>query len=154
MQNRKLQKEIEDIEYVRSCCAVLDANVECQAHWTRYLCVMVAGFLENSYHALWRDYLDNTDRRAVHLRRVLNPKASAFVKRAMDYNQTWTNELQVYMSPERETAIDSIMNQRHLIAHGDASSITMSQIAEYLPRCIAVVEFIEEKLLAQTLAQP
>jgi hypothetical protein len=43
----------------------------------------------------------------------------------------------------RKDAIDSIMNNRHLIAHGKDSGITVARVNDYLRKCIEVIEFIE-----------
>lgn len=150
MQNQKLQSELDAINYVRSNCAVAEANPECQAHWARYLCVMVAGFLENALYEVYRDYLDSANLTSMKLKQTRNPQSGAFINMAKKFNHSWLNELQEFMSDAgRAIAIDTIMRQRHRIAHGEASEITMSQIAEYLPKCVAVVEFVEDKLHRQ-----
>ena len=155
MRNQNLQSQLNDIDFVRNNCAVANSDLKCQAHWSQHLCVMVAGFLENALDEVYRDYLEGTDRRSVSLRRILTPQQEDFVARATRLNQPWVNELRDFMSYEgRGAAIDTIMRQRNLIAHGRASNITMAQIAEYLPKCVAVVEFLEDKLLRQSPARP
>ena len=150
MRNRNLQNELDAINYVRSNCAAAEANPECQAHWTRYLCVMVAVFLENAFYEVYRDYLDSTNRPRVRVERTPNPQSDDFIDRARTYNFSWQNELEGFMSDTgRALAMNTIMRQRHQIAHRGASEITMSQIDEYLPKCVAVVEFIEDKLHRQ-----
>ena len=150
MRNQNLQNQLNDIEFTRKNCAVMDDNLTCQAHWAQHLCVTVAGFLENALDEVYRDYLDTTNRSGVSLRRVVTPRQADFTIHATRLNQPWVNELEDFMSDRgRGAAIDTIMGQRNLIAHGRASNITMAQIAEYLPKCIAVVEFVEDKLLSQ-----
>ena len=150
MQNEKLLTQLRDIDFIRSNCAIADTNIECQAHWGRYLCVMVAGFLENALYEVYRDYLDKTNRASVKVPRNQNPKSDDFVDRAGSYNQSWVNDLQNFMDQAGGgDAIDSVMAQRHQIAHGFTSTITVVQVTEYLSKCTQVVDFIEESLLQQ-----
>ncbi len=43
----------------------------------------------------------------------------------------------------RKDAIDSIMSNRHLIAHGGNSGITLTRVNQYLDKCVEVIDFIE-----------
>jgi hypothetical protein len=45
----------------------------------------------------------------------------------------------------RREAIDAIMANRHLIAHGSNSGITLVRVKEYLSKSVQVIEFIEEQ---------
>ncbi len=40
-------------------------------------------------------------------------------------------------------AIDSIMNNRHRIAHGKHTSISVTRVREYIEKSVKVIEFIE-----------
>ena len=152
MRNQNLQNQIDEIEFVRNNCAVMDADLKCQAYWGQHLCIMVAGFLENALYGVFRDYLDNTNRGRTKWNRIQNPRAQVFVAQSARLRQPWVSALENFISDDgRGVAIDTIMNQRNRIAHGRASNITMAQIAEYLPKCVAVVEFIEARLLSQAL---
>ena len=45
----------------------------------------------------------------------------------------------------RKDAIDSIMANRHLIAHGKNSGISLVRVKDYLEKSIEVIEFIENQ---------
>jgi hypothetical protein len=45
----------------------------------------------------------------------------------------------------RDDAIGNIMTNRHLIAHGKNSQITIGKIKEYLKLAVEVLEFIENQ---------
>ncbi len=47
-------------------------------------------------------------------------------------------------------AIDSIMANRHRIAHGRDSGITVARVREYLDKSVEVVEFIEAQCQGRT----
>src|ERR687895_2444231 len=43
----------------------------------------------------------------------------------------------------RKDAIDSIIANRHAIAHGRDSGITVARVVQYLDRCVEVIDFME-----------
>jgi hypothetical protein len=47
------------------------------------------------------------------------------------------------MDQGRKEAIDSIMANRHAIAHGRDSGITVVRVVSYLDKCVEIIEFIE-----------
>jgi hypothetical protein len=44
---------------------------------------------------------------------------------------------------KRKDAIDSIMANRHQIAHGKDVGITVARVKEYLEKVVEIVDFIE-----------
>jgi hypothetical protein len=46
----------------------------------------------------------------------------------------------------RKNAIDSIMANRHLIAHGRQAAISVVRVREYLKSSVEVVEFLANEL--------
>ena len=78
------------------------------------------------------------------LSRTQNPKAARFIETAQAFKKIWGEELEAFMNQEgRKDAIDPIMNNRHLIAHGKDSGITVARANDYLKKCVEVIEFIE-----------
>src|SRR6185436_18880106 len=79
---------------------------------------------------------------------IRNPKTQKFLDVAEAFSLAWKDELENYVNINgRLEAIDSIMNQRHLIAHGknQNSNITLGQLKEYLAKSVEVIEFIEQQ---------
>jgi hypothetical protein len=73
-----------------------------------------------------------------------NPNAQRFVETARAFRPSWANALEQFLAEEgRKEAIDSVMANRHLIAHGRDSGITVARVNEYLEKCVEVIEFIE-----------
>jgi hypothetical protein len=44
-----------------------------------------------------------------------------------------------------EDAIDAIMSNRHLVAHGKDSGISLARVSVYLRKSVEVIEFIEKQ---------
>ena len=131
-------------------------DINLQRHWGRYLCVIVAGFLEYSLQTIYSDFADRTasphTARFVsdRLSRVSNPNSERFIQTASAFNQRWGEELREFfdVDPERtKGAINSIMTERNKIAHGETSQISVARVREYLDRSVIVLEFIENQCM-------
>jgi hypothetical protein len=122
-------------------------QIELRAHWARYICVLSSGFLENSLKEVYAYYARSCSAPAVgdyveaQLERVQNPKASRFIE-----NKQWANDLTAFLEEDgRKEAIDAIMANRHQIAHGKDSGITLARVSDYLSKSVRVIEFIESQ---------
>lgn len=127
-------------------------QLELQAHWARYLCVLAAGFLENALSEVYSRYAKSCANPQVSnyveavLGRIQNPKSGKFLETARSFDRTWEDGLSNFIDSDgRKDAIDAIMANRHLIAHGKDSGISLARVKEYLKKSIEVVEFIEDQ---------
>lgn len=125
-------------------------QLELQAHWARYLCVLAAGFLENALTEIYSRYAKVSANTQVSnyveaaLGKIQNPKSNKFLDTARSFDRGWEESLSIFISDEgRGDAIDAIMANRHLIAHGKDSNISLARVKEYLKKSIEVVDFIE-----------
>ena len=116
-------------------------------------CLLCAGFLENIIFELYGDYVRRTSSKPVAdyaisaLAKVQNPNAQRFFETAHKFRADWGVDLNSYMNSDgRREAINSIMKNRHEIAHGRNSGITIVQIRNYLDKAIEVAEFIENQI--------
>ena len=98
---------------------------ELQAHWARYLCVFTAGFIENALANVCSAYARSIASPEISnyveatLRKIQNPKSQRFLETARAFNTDWDKSLSEFLDKYgRKEAIDSIMTNRHLIAHG------------------------------------
>ena len=68
---------------------------------------------------------------------------------ASSFDSAWGIALEKFLLEDdgrRKGAIDSILNNRHLIAHGRSSSISVVQVREHFKSIEEVAEFIEKQL--------
>ena len=78
------------------------------------------------------------------LARIQNPKISKFLEVAGSFRVEWKDQLETFVNDGgRREAVNSIMSNRHLIAHGKDSTISLVQVKEYLAKSVEVIEFIE-----------
>lgn len=123
-----------------------------RSHWAKYLCVLSAGFLEEAISEVYGEYATRSANKFVAdytnsvLSKIQNPNAQKFIETAKRFHKTWGEELELFLeSNGRRDAIDSIMANRHQIAHGKVSGITLVRIREYLDKSVEVIAFIENQ---------
>ncbi|WP_443114468.1 HEPN domain-containing protein [Herbaspirillum seropedicae] len=125
--------------------------LEMQGHWARYICVLTSGYVENAVRDIYGRYIKKNSyseqvvRYATsQLEGVQNPRPERLVSIAKAFNTGWGRDLEQYLGDNfRGEAINSIMSNRHLIAHGRSSNITVGQVDHYLRKIIEVAEYME-----------
>lgn len=112
--------------------------------------MLSAGFVENIVHHVYGTYIERTSspqtrRYATHaIDDIQNPKADRLIKIAANFDKTWGNNLEVFLDAEfRKEAINTIMSNRHLIAHGKNSDITIARVDQYLSKIVELADFLE-----------
>jgi hypothetical protein len=60
------------------------------------------------------------------------------------FEKEWRQNLERFVSGERKAALDSVVANRHNIAHGDPVNITYVQLKEYYRSVCEVVDYVEE----------
>lgn len=151
MKNQELSRQLQRLNsLIEKTIGASAGDIELQAHWAKYLCVLCAGFLENSLTEIYTEYAGTSSNRAVagyvarQLERIQNPKAQAFLSTTYQFKKGWGIALESCLDQDgRKEAIDAIMTNRHKIAHGEDSDITISRIKDYLAKIIQVIEFME-----------
>ena len=125
--------------------------LDMQGHWAKYICVLSAGYVENSVRDIYGQYVQKNSYSSAVIRYatkqldgVQNPRPDKLVKIAASFDPVWGRDLEAHLSQNfRSDAVNAIMSNRHLIAHGRSSNITVGQISQYLSRVVEVAEFME-----------
>lgn len=125
--------------------------LEMQSHWARYICVLSAGYVENTIRDIYGQYVHKNSYSAPVIRYatkqldgVQNPRPDRLVKIAASFDPVWGRDLETHLTQNfRSDAVNAIMSNRHLIAHGRSSNITVSQISLYLGKVVEIAEFME-----------
>ena len=160
MRNAELRKQYDGIlSLIQSTAAATSGNITLQTHWGKYICVLTAGLLENSIKEIYGEFIRNTAANSKNspavakyaastLAIIQNPKAERFVRTARSFSDEWGRQLQTYLNDangQRKNAVDSIMDNRHRIAHGKNATISVSRMAGYLKTAAEVIDFIESQ---------
>lgn len=110
---------------------------ELQAHWARYLCVLVSGYIEVSIRMVYSAYAKKRAHEtvAVYVERQLsefrNPNMERILAIAGSFSSVWEAQLREKTEGELKDAVDSIVANRHKIAHGDDVAITYTRVQKY-----------------------
>lgn len=126
-------------------------DLELKSHWARYLCVLVSGYLETSVRAIYNEYASKRADENVSnfvsngLRRFQNPKMGNILNLAETFNLQWAEELKNNIDDELKESINSIVANRHNIAHGRDSDISYVRIFKYYQNAVKVIELIEKQ---------
>ncbi len=152
MQNAKAQNQLQEIlELFRE----LGVASRMQVHWGRYLCIMIASLLENAVQAIYEEYAYSAagGNVAQYVSNQIaftvgNANSDSIVRTARAFSETWANDLRSFLADDdRQSAINTIISQRNLIAHGEQSSVSPAQMRAHLGKAVAVLDFIENQCL-------
>ena len=151
MENPSLQNQHREID---DLIAITPRDDALHRHWGRYLCVIIAGFVENAVQAIYEEYAESVGNS--HIAQYVsnqisytvgNPNAENILRTAGAFSSIWADELRSFMAQEdRRGVINTIMRHRNQIAHGE-STISPAQLRGYLPKCVAVIDFIENQCI-------
>lgn len=139
-----------DATFARGMAITAHADLETQADFARYLCILVSGYLEKALTELVQE----------HSRRHGGPTLQRFIEKSTrkftnansqklkdllgSFNADWRSRLDVVLVDEFKDAVDSVLSLRHLIAHGGSAGVTLSRVAEYYLRIQLVVDEIAD----------
>lgn len=123
-------------------------DVELQSHWCRYLCVLTCGFLENSVELCLSEYSkrrcnDNIGNYVqAKLSGFQNPKMGAVLDLFGSFNPEWRIRLDEVTQGQLADSVNSIVGNRHKIAHGDSVSLSLNSLRTYYRDALKVVEIM------------
>jgi hypothetical protein len=128
----------------------LGAEPELLAHWSRYLCVLTSGFLESSVRAILSSYAKKkaSPQAAGYVSAQLARFQNASMERIRDvtgnFSASWLTVLNEKCEGEPADAVDSIVSNRHQIAHGESVGISFVVMKRYYEAALKVVETLEQ----------
>lgn len=153
MNNHNLSSQLNRLNFLfDQSTSLSEMSIELQAHWARYLCVLCAGYMEVGLAELYGHYINSSASRQVamfarnSLRSGRNTNTDRLLKTAGAFDKRWREELQLFLGDEgRGDAVNSIISNRNLIAHGGNSGITVVRLREWFDKSVEVLEFIEQQ---------
>jgi RiboL-PSP-HEPN len=143
------KKQVLDATFDRA--SSIKTDPELLSDFARYLCVLVAGFLEQSIIEIVLDHVRTHSASSVQqhveqrVRRFTNAKVQRVIQLIGSFDADWRRELEGYLVDEHRAAVDSVVELRHAIAHGrPADVISMVRIRDYYGRVKQVVDHIAD----------
>ena len=108
------------------------------------------GDIEDCVRTVFSDYVDANSKNSVKtfaiakLKKFPNPTWSAMLALAKDFDEDWAKQLKTNVDNSCSDAVDSIVTNRNIIAHGGPSSITLNELEGYYRKAIQVIDELEK----------
>jgi len=149
--NQELNRQYNRILSIINTAKNFEPDDELQSHLTKYLCVICSGFIENSIYHVFCDIAENSTNQSVvltyaksQLYKIQNANSEKIRALAKSFNPDWHDPLRDFLQENnRSTAINYILKERHNIAHGRDSTITIRKLEEDLGKTIEVIQYLE-----------
>ena len=147
------EKQRLDILFVRLKSFLGDE--EAAAHWSRYLCVLLSGFIENAMRILLSEYAKarshpNISHFVSHsISGLTNLKEERMQQILGSFSDAWRTDFAQMISDEQKDALDSVIANRHNIVHGRSVGVSPVSIQTYYARVLEVLDLIENKCLTK-----
>jgi protein tyrosine phosphatase len=127
---------------------------ELQGHWGRYSCLLCAGYFEVALRLVIQRRIEKKSAPEIqrfvqqNLESIQNPKAERFSKVIRSFSQSWGDSLDQYFidNVDVKEAIDSLMANRHLIAHGKSCSISVGRVTGYFKSADKAIDYLDDML--------
>lgn len=125
-------------------------DAEIQSHWSRYLCVLISGFLENSVELCLSAYSQRVSNEVVsnfvsgRLRGFQNPKMGSIGELFGSFDPNWKIEFESATEGQLSDSVNSIVGNRHKIAHGESVSLSLATLSSYYNDAVKVVDMIQK----------
>ncbi len=120
-----------------------------QADMSRYLCVLVSGFMEQATRHIYGECarVRSSPQVARYVERQLdgfmNANASKLCQITGAFDGKWGQDLEYYLAGQRKDALDSIIANRHQIAHGRDVGLTYIRMKSYYGEVKGIVAYLE-----------
>jgi hypothetical protein len=123
-------------------------SLEIQAHWARYTCIVMSGYIEDAVKGLFSAY--TAERAPTKVFNYVSSQLKYFQTADTDslgalvskFDKAWMDSFNTFLTDERKSAVNSVVGNRHRIAHGLDVSVTMSQLGEWYPKVNEVIDHI------------
>jgi len=122
---------------------------EIDSYLAKYLCILSSGFLEESIRTIYGNYAEGKSNRNVteyvkkRLRSFQNADYESILQTTYSFSNEWGNNLEKFVTEEMKTSINSIVNNKNLLAHGSNSGITYDSLKNYFENSLKVLDFLE-----------
>ena len=135
-----------DAAITRMQAIPLDWDGELKADLAKYLCVIVSGYLEKSVSELLIEHARKSG--APSLLRYVEKTTSRFANANSEkiltivdqFDSNWHSRMQAVLVDEVKAAVDSVVANRHQIAHGGSVGLTLARMVAYYELVQGVIE--------------
>ncbi len=159
MQKKPLKKSREQSRLLSKQKVIEDLFIEIdafsgdpiiKAYLTYYLCIRVSGFMEDCIRSIFSEYVDANSKDAAKnfifakLKKIPNPTWGTITSISKEFDENWNSQLNKQVTKPYREALESIVSNRNVIAHGGTSAITLRDLETYYREAINVIDELEK----------
>ena len=143
-------REKQRLDSVFSLVKQMRLDEEVLSHWAKYLCVLTSGFVENALRLILHDYATKHANETVasyvseRIEGLTNLNDEKISQLLGSFSPIWRDTFIRVRSPKQKDAIDSVVANRHLIAHGRSVGLTLARMKVYYDEISQAVKIIDE----------
>jgi hypothetical protein len=149
MNDRHLEYE-KEIQKINSLIYLAEKSEgQVQGHLACYACVRISGLIESAVRELLLAYAESAASPKVanyvttSLRGFQNPKLKKILEVFAQFDSAWASSLSEFTSSKVKDAIDSIVSNRHQIAHGKNVNLSLGVLKEYYKSVLSFIKQVE-----------
>ena len=132
------------------------SELDVHAHWAKYTCVLVSGFLEQAIKEIFLEhaYANSSPRVRKYVAGTWptskNMKCDAIKEILGHFDGMWVTGFEEWLNgSERRKEINEIINWRNAIAHGkeeNTNNVTLASVSNKFEIACDLIDYIEELL--------
>ena len=121
------------------------------AHWASYLCVLTSGFIEVGMRSILLAYATSSASPSVvryvdrQLARVQNPNMEIVLQVVRSFSEDSATSLEAFTSGEIAASVNSVIANRHSIAHGKSVDLTLARMKVYYRDSVRMLEALHQE---------
>lgn len=136
------------------------SNSADQSEWSKYLCILVSGFIEESLRTLLEEYTKKHSAPNIQnfvekqLKKITNCNTNRIIEVLKKFSNDWAQEFEHQIKEKSsidgrkiKTSIDSVIANRNSIAHGKNVGITYPRIYDYYNDVKKAVKILEDIII-------
>ena len=138
------------LDYLFKQIPVFSGDIELQAHWAKYLCILVSGFLETSVQSIFSEYAKSKADPSVanyvenRLRGLQNTNMQRILDVTRSFSPDWADQLETATEGELRDAVNSIVANRNQITHGVSIGLSYVRMKDYYDQAVKLVNLLDE----------
>ncbi len=149
MSSREVLKYEDRLEHLIGYSPSDDSLDEFQAHWARYLCVLVSGYIEIAIPAVLSTYtsaqagpfvISYVEKQLDHFH---NPKFGRIIDLISAFNPAWADSIKTSSEGAIIDHVNSIVANRNQIAHGRDTGVTLVRVRDWFTSAKALIRSLE-----------
>lgn len=154
-----VRNRIQEVEELlsNSILSGKESDQEILAHWTRYMCLVVATNLDICIAQIMIEYSRRQSDERVsryasqELGRMSNMRPERIKNLLKNFDPDWAARLDERFDHQFRSSIGSIVANRNKIAHGRDSSFTLDEVQEWFEHSRILIVLIDELVLSSSV---